>query len=87
MKTRECYSALNRKGEVCHPHRYDDGQFRAVRYESGNPQWKAANRVFSFADLELPAIMADPELYVRMSPAHDPRSPALFRTVNITKPL
>lgn len=47
---------------------------------------EGGGKVFSFTDTGLPAIMADPELYVRMSPAHDPRSPALFRTVNITKP-
>lgn len=84
MSTRESYRALNRKGEVCHPHRYDDGRFRAVRYEAGNPKWKAANKGFSFTDEEMTTVMADPELYVRMSPANNPRSPALFRAANIT---
>lgn len=85
MTYRLAFTSTNKKGQICSPHRYADGSYRAVRYEAGNPNWKAVTRSFPFTDDEMPAVMADPELYIRMSPINDPRSPALFRTVNISK--
>lgn len=74
------YEAVDRKGRTCLPHRYADGMFRAVRYVSRDPRWKVRSRYVVVSEGDLPAIMADPSLYVRMSPGADRRRPALFST-------
>ncbi|WP_029032664.1 hypothetical protein [Salinarimonas rosea] len=74
------YVATDRQGRACLPHRYPDGLYRAVRYVPGDPRWKAKENYVLVPERDLPAVMADPDLYVRMSPAADPRRPALFPT-------
>ena len=79
------YTALNRRGEVCTPHRYADGRFRAVRYVPGTRHWKAKENYIVVPEAELPLVMADPGLAVRMSPMNAPDRPSLFRTGSVTR--
>ena len=78
------YEATDRSGRVCVPHRYRDGLYRAVRYVHGDPRWKAKENYVRVPERELAAAMADPGLYLRMSPFAGPRRPALFPTRTVT---
>jgi hypothetical protein len=77
--------SINRAGEECEPHRYKDGNFRAARYRSDDEEWKNKDNYIIFAETELGMMLADAELYIRMSPIRNRENAALFKTSSILR--